>query len=265
MLDKIRALLGKWIAHFLIKPTSHYTNHSTYTSAQLKAILRPGDVILVEGELRISVAIKYLTQSTWSHAAIYTGNCTGGHESDDSMSLIEADVEKGVIAVPVSKYSSLNIRICRPVGITPEDCKKLSQFLISRIGNTYDLKNVFDLARYLIPVPPVPKKMRRKLLAFGSGDPTKAICSSLIAEAFQTVGYPVLPDISSNSVGKAFEKEILHIRNHSLFVPRDFDLSPYFEIIKPKLTSEFNYKMLEWSSEDYPILLKNNDDQDLII
>ncbi|MEK7071021.1 MAG: lipo-like protein, partial [Patescibacteria group bacterium] len=40
--------------------------------------------------------------------------------------------------------------------------------------------------------------------------------------------------------------EILHIRHHSLFAPRDFDLSPYFQIIKPALASNFNYKNIIW-------------------
>lgn len=37
---------------------------------QLARSLRIGDVLLVEGRARISTAIKYLTQSTWSHAAL---------------------------------------------------------------------------------------------------------------------------------------------------------------------------------------------------
>ena len=40
--------------------------------------LRPGDVLLVEGSSRISTAIKYLTQSTWSHAALFVGPPLGG-------------------------------------------------------------------------------------------------------------------------------------------------------------------------------------------
>ena len=44
---------------------------------QLAATLRPGDVLLVEGNTRLSVAIKYLTQSTWSHAALFVGAAVG--------------------------------------------------------------------------------------------------------------------------------------------------------------------------------------------
>lgn len=246
MIQEILAFLGKQFAKFLNKPNSHYTSTSVFTPAQLRAVLRPGDVVLVEGNLRMSTAIKYLTQSTWSHAAIYIGNQNSDQETEDPLFLIEADVEKGVVAVPLSKYCSLNTRICRPVGLTLDDCQKVVQYATSRIGNTYDLKNVFDLARYLFPTPPVPIKLRRRLLAFGSSEPTKAICSTLIAQAFQSVRYPILPHITHGVDQLAHELEILHMRHHSLFVPRDFDLSPYFEIVKPTLNLNFNYKTLQW-------------------
>jgi hypothetical protein len=42
-------------------------------------------------------------------------------------------------------------------------------------------------------------------------------------------------------------KEILHIRHHSLYTPRDFDLSPYFQIVKPTLEYGFDYKTVIWS------------------
>ena len=247
---KILNFLGKQFARFLNKPSSHYTSTSVFTPAQLRAVLKPGDVVLVEGNLMISSAIKYLTQSTWSHAAIYIGNQTSAQETDDTPVLIEADLEKGVISVPLAKYSTYNTRICRPVRLTQEDCQKVVQYSTSRIGNSYDLKNVLDLSRYLFPTPPVPLKMRRRLLAFGSSEPTKAICSTLIAQAFQSVLYPILPIITHEEGQLSYGQEILHIRHHSLFVPRDFDLSPYFEIIKPTLNMSFNYKTLQWDDTE---------------
>ncbi len=118
----------------------------------------------------------------------------------------------------------------------------------------YDLKNVIDLVRYLVPVPPVPVRWRRRMLALGSGDPTRAICSTHIAQAFQSVGYPILPYIEELVERRCEEceytvKEILHIRHHSLFTPRDFDLSPYFMVIKPTMEQEFDYKRLLWGSD----------------
>ena len=45
------------------------------------------------------------------------------------------------------------------------------------------------------------------------------------------------------------EAEILHIRHYSLYAPADFDLSPYFEIVKPTLEQGFNYKGLTWARD----------------
>ena len=216
--------------------------------------MQPGDVLLVEGNLRISVAIKYLTQSTWSHAAMYVGDSLGqSSDEGEVLDLIEADLTQGVIAVPLSKYSEFNTRVCRPVQLTEHDKQILVEFMRDSLGKEYDLKNVIDLMRYLLPTPPVPTSWRRRMLAFGSGDPTRAICSTLIAQAFQKIHYPILPKIERLQIKSAdkstySEKEILHIRHHSLFTPRDFDISPYFEVVKPTLESGFDYTKLNWAS-----------------
>ena len=93
------------------------------------------------------------------------------------------------------------------------------------------------------------------MLSLGSGDPTRAICSSLIAQAFQSVRYPILPDVRivKERQGSNFaRREILHIRHHSLFTPRDFDLSPYFQVVKPHLANGFNPHLLEWGEGPVP-------------
>jgi hypothetical protein len=88
------------------------------------------------------------------------------------------------------------------------------------------------------------------MIALGSGDPTKAICSTLIAQAFHSVQYPILPYIKTVQASTPergdYVKEILRVRHHSLFVPRDFDVSPYFTVIKAGLGSDFDYKVLTW-------------------
>ena len=97
------------------------------------------------------------------------------------------------------------------------------------------------------------------MLALGAGDPTRAICSSLIAEAFGQVRYPILPKVEKVAQageqrvrGRAARAEILHIRHHSLYAPRDFDISPYFAIVKPTIQRGFNYKKLRWSDAMEP-------------
>ena len=169
---------------------------------------------------------------------------------------MEADLNQGIIAVPLATYARFNTRVCRPVGLTAEDRWRVVAYAVSRRGQSYDLKNLIDLARYLLPTPPVPSFLRRRLLALGSGDPTRAICSTLIAQAFQSVRYPILPRIEilcpEGQQPCAYSvREVLHIRHHSLFTPRDFDLSPYFRIIKPVEALGFDYRALVWDDQ-YP-------------
>jgi hypothetical protein len=237
-MNRVTSALGRAIASYIEKQTKGYVLLSTISSETMRACLRPGDVVLVEGDRRISTAIKYLTQSTWSHAAMFVGDGPG-------RDLIEADLREGVRYLALDEIMHLNLRICRAVGLSEADQAHVTDHLRASLGHTYDLKNVVDLARFLLPQPPVPKRFRRRMLALGSGDPTRAICSTLIAEAFQAIRYPVLPMIETLQNGSV-ASEILHIRHHSLFTPRDFDVSPYFQVVKPTIERGFNYRALTW-------------------
>lgn len=237
--NKPPSFFTRLLTGYLTKTLPGYQPLSTTDPSILKSVIRPGDILLVEGNQRISTAIKYLTQSTWSHAALYVDAPQG--------ELVEADLVEGVVAVPLSKYSRFHTRICRPVGLDEEDRKKLIDFALGYIGMAYDLNNAIDLARYLLPEPPVPVRWRRRLLKTGSGAPTRAICSTLIANAFENIGYPILPRIDDPKIrarvrNTAFENELMHIRRYGLYAPRDFDLSPYFAVIKPTLENGFEYK-----------------------
>ncbi len=251
--DNILDRIGDWIAGRLEEQSSGYEPFTPSDPETLQRFLEPGDVLLVDGNQRISNAIKYLTQSTWSHAALYIGDAFGlPRNGEETKSLIEVNVGTGCITVPLSKYETYNTRICRPVGLTFEDRKKVVQFMMDRIGLKYDTRNIIDLARYLFPTPPVPVRWRRRMISLGSGEPTRAICSTLIAQAFQSVRYPILPRIEIVKHHRHFmsnysRSEILHIRHYSLFTPRDFDVSPYFKIIKPTIESGFDYKALNWA------------------
>ena len=248
--------VGKALARFLSTPRPSAQVGVASDPRKLAQCLQPCDVLLVEGSTRISVAIKYLTQSTWSHAALYVGPQLGGTDADGHPYLfVEADIVLGVCKRSLAHYQSYHTRICRARHLAEPDKAAIVDGLIGKIGNQYDMKNVFDLARYLFPTPPVPQRWRRKLLALGSGDPTRAICSSLIAEAFQNVGYPVLPVITQDlgqdpARHRAAVREIFHIRHHSLYAPRDFDVSPYFEIVKPTLARGFDYRRIEWAASE---------------
>ena len=246
MTMRVASSIGRAVGRYLSQPVSNYRPLTTCEPDILAATLRPGDVLLVDGNTRVSAAIKYLTQSTWSHAALYvgTGIDSNGSGEPEPM-LVEVDMVEGVRAVPLSQYAPCHTRICRPAALTREDARRVVAYAISRLGYIYDLKNMIDLARYLLPLPPLPSRWRRCMLALGSGDPTKAICSTLIAQAFQSVGYPILPAMvrrNSDPGADDHNREILTIRHYSLYTPRDFDISPYFDVVKPTVEHGIEYR-----------------------
>jgi hypothetical protein len=253
-MQRLQGWLGERLAAYLSQPVRPAPGPSV-PGDRLAVLLRPADVVLVEGNTRVSTAIKYLTQSTWSHAALYIGDALGPPSPGAApLVLIEAALREGVRAIPWAQLAPFNLRICRPVGLTADDRARVIAFAVARIGRRYDLSHLFDLARYLLPQPPVPARLRRRLLALGSGDPTRALCSTLIAEAFQSIRYPILPEVvrDADTVAEARYRETLHVRQHGLYTPRDFDLSPYFGVVKPALAYRFDFHRLRWADDDAP-------------
>jgi len=207
------------LVSYLSKETNNYVTPQKSDFDKIIKIIKPGDVLLVEGKQRFSTAIKYLTKSNWSHSAIYIGE----------EKLIEADLKDGVRVIPLQNYMKYHTRICRPKNLSTTDESTLLNFAHSKIGGQYDTKHVSDLLKIVLN----PRlKLRKILIQLGSSDPTEVICSSLIADAFHSVHYPILP----------IKKELggYHKINSTLITPSDFDLSPYFYIIKPTL-EQFNY------------------------
>ncbi len=241
---RITRSIGRLLAEYLSRPAKVYERHDTVSLKKFMQTLEPGDILLVDGNSKISSAIKYLTQSTWSHASLFVGP-TGA--DPDAPTLIEADLIEGVIRVPLSKFDGFNLRVCRPVGLGKKEREQLLTFVEERLGYRYDLKNIFDLMRYLIQNPAVPTRYRRNLLALGSGEPTRAICSTLIAQAYQSIPYPILPGATVSKEGSS--EFIFHHRHFTHYVPRDFDLSPYFQVIKPTLELGFDYRSINWHSD----------------
>jgi hypothetical protein len=249
----LTAWAGRQIIRYLDQAAGGYRPYLAPPVEILQRTLQPGDVLLVEGDTRVAGIIKYLTQSTWSHAALYVGDALPPDPgTGERLELVEALAEQGVIGVPLAKYARFNTRICRPVGLTDAERRRVVAFALSYLGRQYDTRYILDLVRYLFPYPPVPVALRRRLLALGSGDPTRAICSTMIAQAFHEIGYPILPDseIHQQLAGGGYtaspyvESEAMHIRTAGLFTPRDFDISPYFAVVKPTLEAGFDFHAL---------------------
>jgi hypothetical protein len=275
-----RQALADWFLRQITRRRRRYRRFVYNDPEKLKATIRPGDVLLVDGDQRVSQAVKYLTQSSWSHSALFIGDALlrGDAETRAQVQrrfgrearwlVVEALVERGVIASPLTKYLDLNVRICRPVGLRPEDLEVVLDHVISKIGHTYDRRNFLDLTRYLLPFHLIPPRLSEDALHFGSGVATETICSTLLAEAFERVRFPILPSralvkqrprtrserIRQQILGRPTRRAysgLLQARHPTLCVPRDFDLSPYFQIVKFDAgdLAAFDYRKLQWEEK----------------
>ena len=118
--DNFLDRLGGFLAGRLQVESSGYEPYTPSDPETLRRILEPGDVLLIEGNQRISATIKYLTQSTWSHSAFYVGDALPEPEDgSERPRLIEVNLGDGCVAVPLSKYRTYNTRICRASGLSP--------------------------------------------------------------------------------------------------------------------------------------------------
>lgn len=270
-----RSLIAQ-CAKLLTKPLHNYVLRVPNDIDQLTKHLRRGDVLLVEGDQRISQVIRYLTQSSWSHCALYIGDALVHADPTRAAELraqygdgvnhllIEAIEGAGVTVCPVSKYEPYNIRLCRPQRLSKEDADTVVDYAISHLDDRYDLRHIVDLARYFFPVSIVPRRWRRAALTFGRDSGRAVICSTMIARGLAKVGYPILPQGKLEELdtpagwrrllARRTRQQQARFRRHdpALITPRDFDLSPYFEIIKFNYlaAAKLHYREIVWEEEE---------------
>lgn len=223
--------------------------------------LRPCDVILVEGRSRASDVIKLVTQSPWSHAALYIGKPAEidhpglrelvvqhvGRDCEEPL-IVESELGLGTVIRPISVYREEHLRICRPKGLNRHDARQVLSYALSRVGTPYDVRQILDLARFLFPWTIMPRRWRSTLFHHHAGLPTRTVCSTMIAEAFDAVRFPILP-LVQRIEGTTVQ---LFRRNPLLCTPKDFDYSPYFEIIKYPfldLTTHSSFCLVPWHSD----------------
>jgi len=271
----IRQRLVNVCAALLTQPRRSYEQWVPNNLEALRRSLRKCDVILVEGDQRISQVICYLTKSSWSHVGIYVGDALlEGDEKraadlierfgDEAKHLMIEAVDEGVRATPLSKYERFNLRVCRPHGLRAEDAPRVLAEIIRCMGHKYDMKHIFDLARHFFPVGIMPRRWQRQDLRFGKGRDNEVICSCMIAKAFGSVGYPILPQgtvetaegrsrVWSRLLRRPQPRVARFREQHpSLITPRDFDLSPYFEIVKFNHFADpyFSYRDIVWEDAE---------------
>jgi len=259
--------LGKWIfdkiCNYLTKSTGDDSNSFLCDFDRICHEIIPGDILLIEGRNRVSNIIKNIVRSPWTHAALYIGRL---HSIEDpemrervrkfyagnaqQQLLVETIIGRGTEVNPISSYKNHHIRICRPTGISHTDAQKVINFAVRRLGNSYDVRHILDLARFMLAGRwYIPRRWKSSLFIEHPTPLAKDICSAMLAEAFLSVKFPILPLIRRKTESGDFE--LIH-RNPKLFTPSDFDYSPFFSIIKYPIFTFIGagpYQQLPWNDE----------------
>lgn len=217
--------------------------------------LRICDVLLVEGRTTVSDIIRWLTNSPWTHAALYVGRLYDIEDAEvrahveshydgepGDRLVIESLLGFGTVVRSIEVYRDDHLRICRPARLSHTDAQQVISYASTQLGLDYDVRHIFDLARFLLPWYILPRRWASTLFRSRPGRPERTVCSTMIAEAFGYVSFPILPLVKHSEEGKTR----LFRRNPKLCTPSDFDYSPYFEIIK--------YPFIDFYHEDYHLL-----------
>ena len=225
---------------------------------RLRYELKPGDVMLVEGRSKVADIIKMITQSIWTHSILYIGRIHDIDDHDlrkriqkyyqfgeDDQLIIESLLGEGTIVTSLEKYTNEHLRICRPTGLTHVDAQKVIEYAVLQLGTDYNVRHLLDLARFVFPYGILPRRWRSSLFEHNAGVPTETICSTMMAEAFASVHFPIQPILHQDDDGKLK----LVRRNSKLITPPDFDYSPYFDVVKYPML-DFDelavYRKLPW-------------------
>lgn len=254
--ERIREKLFAWLTDERESDEAPLCNYD-----RLRAAIRPCDVVLIEGRSHVADIIQTITQSPWSHAALYIGRLNQIDDDELHKTLrvrfsgdgeeplvIESQLGHGVIVAPLGKYENSHIRICRPRGLSQWDALKVIDHAVRRLGEDYDVRQIFDLARFFFPYPLIPRRWRSSLFEGPRGKLSRSVCSTMLAEAFMAVKFPIIPVVQRGDDGELR----LFRRNTRIFTPRDFDNSPYFEVVKYPLIGHddlANYRNLPWDDQ----------------
>jgi hypothetical protein len=222
---------------------------------RLRHVLHPCDVLLIEGRSRISRYIRRLTGSPWSHAALYVGHIQDVEDPElkrrlveycpdilDDQLIIESVLGLGTIVSSIKKYSHYHIRIARPGGVSHQDAQRVIAHAIERLGSDYDVSNILELATFFMPWWLLGLFVQHHPIGVLPSNTNKEICSSMIAEAFQSIHFPILPLINAQESGEP----VFTPTHPRLFAPCDFDFSPFFEIVKYPIVG-MTYGHLPWA------------------
>jgi hypothetical protein len=209
----VRARALNALAHYLARPVRSYSRSQTADTQSLGSVLRVGDVLLSSGATRAARIVRRATRSGWAHVSMYVGPLDAGA---DALCVVEADIAAGVRAVPLSSFAGQRVCVLRPTGLSDDEVRRLAEWVVSRLGDPYDLALAWALALRLLRIP-----LRDAAPAMEGA--TRFICSSLLAQAFVMVGQQIPPT--------QLRPRVASPADHRYVTPRDFEKAAGFEVI----------------------------------
>jgi len=209
------------LRRYLTEPLGRQCCVTPTERRSLAAVLDRGDVLLTDANTRCAALVRHVTRSVWSHVSMYVGPL---EQAADPLCIVEADIAAGVRPVRLSELNALRVQVLRPAALSKAERDWLADCVVSRIGAEYDLAHAWQLGRRHL----LSGRSRRTGGTISMPTrrrPSRFICSSLVAHAFASLGYSILPD------GKAAGARASG--DHGHLTPADFEHAPVFQVVWP--------------------------------
>ena len=205
---------------------------------KVSQIVRPGDVLLLDGRSRLDHRLRAINPSRWSQTMLYLGRlhditdpalratlCDYYPAQADTQLLIGTRLDQGLVLMPLSSLENEHLRICRPSGLGDGEIAEVIRYAISRL-NVSQGSPWGAILLMLFPWALLPRRIRPAAFIRFAGRRLRNLTGGMVGEAFAFVQFPVMPLVKQPDNGRLLRR---HPRTH---LAADFDHSPYFEIIK---------------------------------
>lgn len=140
-------------------------------------ILHPADIVLVAGKGWLSKSIMFLTNSKWSHAALYVG---GGRQA--VLEAVDDGVEENPFVTTAKGHTRVAIR--RLPGLTVQQAEAIKTEAYKRLNKPYDFVQLVTLGVYEV----ARKYLGVRWSALVKNSKRAMICSELVEVAYGAAG-----------------------------------------------------------------------------
>ena len=174
----------------------------------------------------------------------------GDRETADGepLVLVEANLGEGVVGAPLSKYMRFHTRICRPSGLTAGGSRaglrlrgRAHRLRLRRQEHPRsDALPVSNAGAAALASPHDGDGLRRS-------DPHHLLGPDRAGFRTRALSDPAEDHPGGKRIRRARRSSKSVIRR--LYAPRDFDISPYFEVVKPTLQNGFDYRKMQWADQ----------------